>query len=479
MNGFVDVQGRRIHGWAFDQQTNWPASVDIYVDGVKAGSAVADQHRAGSHGRDAGRALRVRVLSSGRTDGRHAAHGRGAPAWRFRSAQYGAFKFQFPSPDYVAGLAQWIMRLGWWVLGCAIEDDVVEIGGWFVSPLGGEEGRISVNGQSIVITTTEQREEWTAHFAPNLVVRNFSGRFPLEREWNDLRFSLGLERPFRRSRTSIIRCFRWRCPTRRAACACMATLRKPRSTSRAIRPRSSSTRLARRFAGRPLAELGPVLDWGCGCGRTAQFLERDKVDLFGIDIDADNVAWCAENLTGRYSGDLARSADGVRRRLLRCDLRHLGLHHLDQRIRGALARPSCIGSRARAPCFCSRCSAEHRSARAGLLDRVVSHQAAIGFTDAGRNADIDAVTQGSEYYRNVFHLPRLCAQASGGSTSRSCRSRRRSSATRRIWSSRASRWTERSGARCRHWRLRHSCNPGPLDTWIGCGPDRRWRDRPS
>ena len=51
-------------------------------------------------------------------------------------------------------------------------------------------------------------------------------------------------------------------------------------------------------------------------------------------------------------------------------------------------------------------------ARAGLLDRVVS-PSSIGFTDAGRNADIDAVTQGSEYYRNVFHLPAYVASVWG------------------------------------------------------------------
>ena len=45
-----------------------------------------------------------------------------------------------------------------------------------------------------------------------------------------------------RCRTSTTRCFRCRCPTRRAACASMATARKPPSISRATRRRSSSTR---------------------------------------------------------------------------------------------------------------------------------------------------------------------------------------------------------------------------------------------
>jgi hypothetical protein len=43
--------------------------------------------------------------------------------------------------------------------------------------------------------------------------------------------------------------------------------------------------------------------------------------------------------------------------------------------------------------------------RAGMADRVVPATDGTGFTDAGRNADIDLVTEASEYYRNVFHLP--------------------------------------------------------------------------
>ncbi len=40
-----------------------------------------------------------------------------------------------------------------------------------------------------------------------------------------------------------------------------------------------------------------LLDWGCGCGRlTRYFSEQQKVLITGIDIDADNVSWCQNNL---------------------------------------------------------------------------------------------------------------------------------------------------------------------------------------
>lgn len=45
-----------------------------------------------------------------------------------------------------------------------------------------------------------------------------------------------------------------------------------------------------------------VLDWGVGCGRVARHLAPGiGAGFHGCDIDADNVAWCAENLPGRFA----------------------------------------------------------------------------------------------------------------------------------------------------------------------------------
>ena len=46
-----------------------------------------------------------------------------------------------------------------------------------------------------------------------------------------------------------------------------------------------------------------LLDWGCGCGRVAQHLldSVPRLRLTGVDIDAENIAWCRDNLlTGRF-----------------------------------------------------------------------------------------------------------------------------------------------------------------------------------
>ena len=44
---------------------------------------------------------------------------------------------------------------------------------------------------------------------------------------------------------------------------------------------------------------------------------------------------------------------------------------------------------------------------------LMTHSDDDGFVDLGRNPGIDAVTQGSDYYRNVFHQPGYIARVWG------------------------------------------------------------------
>jgi len=57
----------------------------------------------------------------------------------------------------------------------------------------------------------------------------------------------------------------------------------------------------RAVSGRSIADHARVLDWGCGCGRLARHFRSPANNLYGCDIDTDNVVWCAENLPGHYS----------------------------------------------------------------------------------------------------------------------------------------------------------------------------------
>ena len=51
-------------------------------------------------------------------------------------------------------------------------------------------------------------------------------------------------------------------------------------------------------AGRPLASLRSILDFGCGCGRTLMWLvERHPATTFyGTDVDGESIQWCQEKL---------------------------------------------------------------------------------------------------------------------------------------------------------------------------------------
>jgi SAM-dependent methyltransferase len=59
--------------------------------------------------------------------------------------------------------------------------------------------------------------------------------------------------------------------------------------------------VTRAVAGKRIWEVGPVLDWGVGCGRLARHWPREyATNLIGCDIDHENVSWCAHNLAGRF-----------------------------------------------------------------------------------------------------------------------------------------------------------------------------------
>jgi len=54
---------------------------------------------------------------------------------------------------------------------------------------------------------------------------------------------------------------------------------------------------------RPPAELGTILDFGCGCGRALRWFAQALPDaaLHGVDVRRASVEWCAANLPGAYA----------------------------------------------------------------------------------------------------------------------------------------------------------------------------------
>lgn len=56
-------------------------------------------------------------------------------------------------------------------------------------------------------------------------------------------------------------------------------------------------RLHAREMGRDPADARRVLDFGCGCGRTARWLlGGGNTEFHGVDVDAEAIAWCRQHL---------------------------------------------------------------------------------------------------------------------------------------------------------------------------------------
>lgn len=69
-----------------------------------------------------------------------------------------------------------------------------------------------------------------------------------------------------------------------------------------------------RSGGLDLATAGPILDFGCGCGRVTRHFSADGVEVHGSDVNPSLVAWCRTHLGPGYvtngSGPPLPCADG-------------------------------------------------------------------------------------------------------------------------------------------------------------------------
>jgi 2-polyprenyl-3-methyl-5-hydroxy-6-metoxy-1,4-benzoquinol methylase len=327
---------------------------------------------------------------------------------RRRPLANGRFTARLLSRDYYAGMVRWMLRAGFWALYGAIRDGMVEFGGWYIPAPGS--GDVTVNGQPVTLNIGQGIGEWKSPLPPQTIMHTFAAAHMIDPRWNELHFSFGLDRPFNPLQDYHYPLFDTAMPEpeRRMRVAGHESEFVFNLEGYSIAKKLDV--LAQRFAGKPLTGLGPVLDWGCGCGRTGRFLARDGVELFGVDIDGDNVRWCSDHIKGRFAtispepptafGDnFFGSIYGI------SVFTHLSQHHESlwlaelHRIAkpGALLFLSVLGSVA--------------AARENLLEQVAADSA--GFIDVGRNPGIDAVTQGSDYYRNVFHQPGYIARVWG------------------------------------------------------------------
>lgn len=402
--GIVDTRGSRIQGWAFDSKSDQPATIEFYVDGLKVGSTVANGYR-----RDltsvcpGGRCAFDFTLPVELQDGTLRTI-EVRPEGTRRTLTHGRFITHLVANEYHAGVIRWMLRHGLWTLRVEVADGVVEMDGWYIPSPEAKDGRITVNGRSIEITTSEGCDEWRSAIPPQMAIRKFKGTMPLGDAEDELHFSFGLERPFNALQDYRYPLFEIATPTlehrRRVDDQPSASVFNLGGYSTAV----TLDTVARRFTGKPLAGLGPVLDWGCGCGRVARFVARSGAELHGADIDAGNVRWCSEHISGRFSEISADPPTPFASDFFGAIYGISVFTHLNQQYEKLwlaelhrIAKPGALLLLS----VLSGLSAGH----AGLIEHVLSPEFSGGFLDIGRNSDIDIVTKGSPYYRNVFHQP--------------------------------------------------------------------------
>jgi SAM-dependent methyltransferase len=145
-----------------------------------------------------------------------------------------------------------------------------------------------------------------------------------------------------------------------------------------------------------------VLDWGCGCGRLTRYL-LPMTDVVGIDVDADNVDWCRQNLDPDAfqvvsllppTGLAEATFDLVIANSVLSHLRRDALHSWLAEIKRLLA-PDGVALLSYHGDF-SLCSFASRSRE------LVSSVLETGLDDSRRAPELDSVIEDNTYYRHTF-----------------------------------------------------------------------------
>jgi SAM-dependent methyltransferase len=159
-----------------------------------------------------------------------------------------------------------------------------------------------------------------------------------------------------------------------------------------------------RHSARSRHKMGSLLDWGCGCGRVSRYLEASETCVTGIDIDADNAAWCASHLAfGRFLAVPlrppcpsleARSFDAVMGMSVMTHLTEVDQHRWLEELH-RITRPGAL--------LALTAHGGPAIARAGLPANLLRRWLDTGFLDAGMNPDLATSIDEPSFYRNSFH----------------------------------------------------------------------------
>jgi SAM-dependent methyltransferase len=161
------------------------------------------------------------------------------------------------------------------------------------------------------------------------------------------------------------------------------------------------------YFGKNLSNFRIICDWGVGCGRIAQMVHylAPKSEIIGIDIDSENVNWCANTLPfGKYESislypptnigaetiDLIYGISVVTH--LKRDALEAWISELSRILRpGGVALVTINGGAGLVGALSNNVS---------LVERVIQN----GFDDGTRDGALDAVIEDKDYYRLTFMM---------------------------------------------------------------------------
>lgn len=396
--GYVDyLEGHVVHGWATDPKAT-PAVVEFFVNHKLVGAALADRSRADlTEYAAAGRAAFAFPLPT-------------LPGRQLVEARHQSTHTLLANGSFYAGNSTEKQGVARWLLRCPIlcpetvriKGPVATIIGWIAVLAEDREIQIIVNSRVAQVELSPPDAYLMGHFEmpSGVVVRRFQAIVKIESAYRHLEIGIGYN-------GRIIDALR------NAYYPLTPAIFPESERQRRIQGASNDEAYAlqgytlaqqiRRLAVDHKASDGPILDWGCGCARVAQFIGHPS--LYGCDIDADNIAWCQKHIVGKFSTIAPREPTAYPDNYFDIVYGVSVFTHLDTihelfwlqelcRITkpGGLVMVSTLGAVA--------------ALRSGQLSLFCHDQIERGPIDAGRNPDIDGVVSDPEYYRNVFHTHR-------------------------------------------------------------------------
>jgi SAM-dependent methyltransferase len=204
------------------------------------------------------------------------------------------------SPAFISGCSlAGISRGLWSMVDIRRIGEGVTLEGWFVAPPGSESPSVFSDGEdlsfSCSLDPTLRTQLWLPVEAP---VFRFAAAFKFRAP--NLRISFGaLGRSFNPDHDCII-------PREPSLHPERERIRRVSGgydmLKFDIQGATNAERLENVFArhGRAALADARVMDWGVGAGRVARFLAPRAGHFHGVDVDADNLAWCKDNLPGAY-----------------------------------------------------------------------------------------------------------------------------------------------------------------------------------